>query len=109
MVTTGASARTTRQAGTFTPAAARTTDRTTSAAVQASAHRREWGEDEQVPVPERPRPPAVVDEHLGPRHREVHPPAPEGQADAGEGQQCRVDAPARLAVDDRVERRDGAE
>ena len=48
-------------------------------------------------------------ERLGPGHREVHPPAAERQSDARDGELHRVGGPAVLAVDDRVERRDGAD
>src|SRR5204862_3012029 len=52
---------------------------------------------------------AVADERLGPGHREVHPPAAEREADAGESKQRGFRGPARLAVYERIERGDRAD
>ena len=47
---------------------------------------------DQVPVAEAEPALAVADQRLGPRDGEVHPPAAERQADAGDGEQRGVDA-----------------
>ena len=51
----------------------------------------------------------MTHERLRPRNREVHPPAAEREPDPRDREDRRVDAPAGLAVDERVERGDGAE